>query len=171
MVKLISNDGATVKFSPTAAQKIPYIRDAYWDFNALQEDDELPACFATGAQLAILKQMFEVQDTASSFIPISKPVKLGEFSVQVSLLVSPSWSPALDSFFQSLSEDQIIDLLTVAHSMCISELRQGLVILLLHKMLMHKWEFSRFFESANNNLLKAYISSMLKSENYQRLSQ
>ena len=148
MITLISYDDHSVAFPKAAALLCPYIKDAFASERDLDFDQTLPTPFANGAQLTLLKQIYEVVHCEESkFLPTIGKIIIGGRLLQGQPFYNYVWDPALQTFLTSLNEDQIIDLLYVADDMCAWPLRNGLLHFLLYRHLKYDWKFKRFFTS------------------------
>jgi hypothetical protein len=148
MIILIANDETQVILSDSAAECSAYIKDAFWgDAFYYSLDRTLNVPFATGEQLQLLKQVLEakVADDAP-FIPIKGTVQIGGLLVDAPPFVDLYWSGTRTcNTMQYLNEHQIVELLLVADSMCISDLRAGIIHLMLHKIVTNQMKFTDFF--------------------------
>ena len=149
MIILIANDETNVTLTDNAAKCSPYIIDSFWGdgfYHSAERTLQVP--FATGEQLQLLKQVLEarVEDGDSSFIPVKGVVKIGEFLADAPPFIDLRWSGTHTGVvMQSLNEHQIVELLRVADSMCMSDLRAGLIHLILHKIITNQMKFVDFF--------------------------
>jgi hypothetical protein len=167
MITLVANDDTQVLFSAAEARYSPYIIDAFWDEDALKQDQILDAPFATGSQLLILKVVLDAKvadGAAANFIPYNGCIQIGDLSFPAPPFVKLRWSPSLEEVLLTLSEQEIVDLLTIANDMTMWELRNGVICLMLHKIVTSQMSFKEFFEkkcSLSNIVYSIYNERLL----------
>lgn len=168
MVRVTSNDAVIVEFPKEMADQIPYMKDI---IENMDDDHELPAVFATSAQLKVLKRILVAQPSpSSSFLPRFSQFALGDRVVKAPPFLYMAWEDiCFDAIFKSLSEDDIVDLILVADAMCMWELRKGAMYLLFYKRLHNGFLFPQFFEKASmrlqNILAKCYLAALTNEQN------
>lgn len=158
MIYLISFDNLSVSFCKQACLLCPYIVDAFASVGDLEYEQTLHAPFASGAQLELLKQVLEAAAyNEANFLPSIGRIQIGGRLVQGQPFHSYVWIPELQTFLESLSEDQLTDLLYIADDMCAWPLRNGLVHFLLYRQIKCEWQFRRFFTSYRTKLAEIAI--------------
>lgn len=161
MITLIANDDVQVVISNSVAKWSPFIADAFWndELDKLQ-DKTLDVLFATGEQLRIFKQVCEAKSAegvACGFIPARGTLLLGGLPVQAPPFVVVKWMPTLDRVMKSLNGSEIIGLLRLADSMCMWQLRDGVICLMLHKIVTEQNMFGEFFADRRSSKLTQLI--------------
>lgn len=153
MIRLISYDEEVVEFSKEMAQAVPYIKDAFWHEGDLDKDQELFANFASGAQLVLLKTVLQAKlESGASYLPKNGKIRVGNAMQEAPPFTSFTWHPQLNAIYNTLTEDEIIDLLYIADDMCAWGLRKSVLILMIQKIVMEKMNFRKFFHSHSSRL-------------------
>lgn len=153
MIHLVSFDDTIVDFSKQASLLCPYITDAFSSVKDLDYEQTLHAPFASGAQLELLKQILEAAShKETNFLPTIGKIQIGGRSVKGLPFYSYEWDSPLQTFLESLSEDQVTDLLYTADDMCAWPLRNGLIHFLLYRHIKCDWKFRRYFTSYRTKL-------------------
>jgi hypothetical protein len=171
MVNLISFDDVTVSFSREEAREIPYIVDAFGDESLLDTEEELPALFASGKQLLLLKQAHvnKIANKPVSFIPKFESIRFGNEYLRPPPFMKLVWKSYLTSFFELLSPEDLLELLIVADSMAAWELRQGVIYTIIHRIVTGKHAFHEFFASDDERLIQVvkvvYIHGLSNDKN------
>ena len=166
MVKLISYDGITVIFPKNLAEEIPYIVDAFDNPAMLDTDTELHAPFASGAQLSILRRIVSAKVTlnSASFIPLFGNIQLGDDCLPSPPFHSLIWKSCLTEVFMNLTQQETVDLLTVADAMCMWELRTGVMYLIIYNILKYKMTIRSFNVRLQGIIKDLYISTVVHND-------
>jgi hypothetical protein len=161
MITLIANDDTQILLHESIAKWSPYIMDAFWGDEFTKEQDKpLNVPFATGEQLRLFKQICEAkaaEGPACDFLPARGTLLIGGLPVQAPPFVVVKWMPALDRVMKALSGQEITDLLRVADAMCLWQLRDGLICLMLHKIVTEQNMFEEFFTHHRSSNLTQLI--------------
>jgi hypothetical protein len=86
------------------------------------------------------------EDGGRSLIPMKGTVQIGGLLLDAPPFVALYWSgTSVSGIMRDLNEHQIVELLCIADSMCIHNLRIGTVHLMLHKIVTNQMKFTDFF--------------------------
>jgi hypothetical protein len=169
MIRLISNDGKPVEFPRTLVREIPYARDAVTNIETFEETLDLPTPFASEAQLLLLKRVLIPKATLGvSFIPSFGDITIGGAILSRPPFSSLAWVSSLDTVFHGLVESQIVDLLCIAQAMCMWQLRDGVLFLMLHRLLKGQNAFEQFFEENPYGLTNILVETYKMGVNQRR---
>ena len=169
MIRLISNDGKSVVFPRMLAREIPYARDAVTNIETFEGTVDLPTTFASEAQLLLLKQVLIPKVTlGASFIPSFGDITIGGTVLSRPPFIFLAWNSSLDTVFHGLVESQIVDLLRIAQAMCMWQLRDGVLFLMLHRLLKGQNAFEEFFEQDPYGLTNVLVETYKMGFNQRR---
>ena len=151
MIRLTSYDDVSVEFSVDEVRLIPFAADAFDAADAIVDNNEIPAFFVNGATLWMLKRAVEAYLAAPGavFIPSPKTSTTVRFQMKTRPFTNLVWnSEPLNTFFYSLDEAEIETLVKVAGSMCMWDLREGAISLLLMRLFQGTYTFDRLLSEA-----------------------
>jgi hypothetical protein len=105
----------------------------------------------------------------TSFIP-----SFGDITIGGTILSRPAFtflvwgSHSLDTVFHGLVESQIVDLLRIAQAICMWQLRDGVLFLMLHRLLKGQNAFEEFFEQDPYGLTNVLVETYKMGVNQRR---
>ena len=152
MIRLTSYNEVAVEFSAEEIRLIPFAADAFADeILDSNETYDIPAFFVNDVALQMLKRAVEAYLAApgADFIPSPKTITTARFQIKSPPFVNLVWNTEpLNTFFHSLNEAEIETLVKVAGSMCMWNLREGAICLLLMRLFQGTYTFDRLLSEA-----------------------
>lgn len=167
MITLISNDDKRVDFTREMALEIPYVKDIMGE----DESFDLPAPLLREKDLELLHEALTAYMRGSplrrghrSWAPQKETMRLKTHNVPLPPFVGYVWdNKALDTFFLSLSAEDIANLITTANFMAMLELRNTTIKLMLMRMVVCDAKLEDFFPEVSPYYLEI-IKGVYKEE-------